>query len=76
MELGIIAAISGSGIFWALVWVAVGALLFYLGDWFIKYMGLQPPFVVIAKAILGIAVFLFLVNAVLTLAGKPFIGWP
>lgn len=59
----------------AVVWVLIAGLIFWLLSWLITYLAIPDPFAKIAKAIVAIVAVLFLVNALLTVAGKPFITW-
>lgn len=72
--MNMLAVINGSVLLWAFLWVIAGALIFYLGNWLIGYMALGDPASKIMRVILGVLFFLFLVNGILTLAGRPFIA--
>lgn len=69
------AAISGSSLVMALIWIVIAAVLFFLLNWFIGYVGIGEPFLKVAKVIIAIVVLVLIVNALLTIAGKPFISW-
>jgi uncharacterized membrane protein YuzA (DUF378 family) len=69
----ILAAISGQALLNAVIWIIVAAVIFWLVTWLIGYVGLPEPFAKVARVIVGIAAVLFLINALLTLAGKPLI---
>jgi hypothetical protein len=71
----LIAAISGETVMHALIWLVIGALIYFVLDWGMKKIGLPEPFNKIAQVILVLLVVVILVNALLTLAGRPFIRW-
>lgn len=73
--MNILAAVSGQALAYAVVWVLVAGLIFWLLSWLIGYLGVPEPFSKIAKAIVAIIAVLFLINALLTIVGKPFISW-
>ena len=70
-----LAAISGGGFIQLIVTIAVLALVYFVVDWGIKSIGVPEPFNKLIRAILIIAVVLFLVNALLALTGNAFIRW-
>lgn len=70
-----IAAISGEALFMAVVWVLIAGAIFWLLDWLIRYLRVPDPFSRVARVILAIAAVLLLINALLTIAGKPLIRW-
>lgn len=57
----------------ALVWLVIGALIYFVIDWGLKKVGLPEPFNKIAQVILVLLVVVILVNALLTMVGRPFI---
>lgn len=71
--LTLFAAISGESLTYAVVWVVVAAVIFYLLKWLIDYIKPDPPFDKVARVILAVAVVVVLINALLTIVGKPFI---
>lgn len=70
-----LAAISGQGLVWAVVWVLIAGVIFWLVDWLIRYVGVPEPFAKVARIMLAIIAVIILINALLTLAGHPFITW-
>jgi len=70
-----IAAVSGDALVSALIWIVIAAVIFFLANWFIGYVGIGEPFLKVAKVIIALIVFVLLVNALLMLAGRPFIRW-
>jgi hypothetical protein len=64
-----LAAISGQEIVNVFVWLIVAALIFWLLNWLIGYVGLGEPFLKIAKVVLGVVAVLFIVNLLLGLVG-------
>lgn len=70
-----LAAINAGTLLWAFIWVVVAGLLFWFGNWTIAYIGIGEPFNKILKVILVLVAGVILVNALLTIAGRPFIAW-
>lgn len=73
--LSIVAAISGANLLHALLWIVIAAVIWWLCNWLISYIGVPEPFLKICKVILAIAAVVFLVNALMTLMGSPLISW-
>lgn len=71
----ILAAISGNALLHALIWIVVAAVIWWLCTWFIAWVGVPEPFNKVLKVVLGLAALIFLINALLTLVGRPFISW-
>jgi len=71
--MNLIAAISGNQLLHAVVWVIIAGVIFWLVNWLITYVGIPEPFNKVAKVIVAIVAVVFLVNALLTIVGKPFI---
>ena len=71
--MSLIAAISGNQLLHAVVWVIIAGVIFWLVNWLITYVGVPEPFNKVAKVIVAIVAVVFLVNALLTIVGKPFI---
>ena len=71
--MSLIAAISGNQLLHAVVWVIIAGIIFWLVNWLITYAGVPEPFNKVAKVIVAIVAVVFLVNALLTIVGKPFI---
>ena len=69
----ILAAISGSTLVNAVIWVIVAGVIFGLLFWLIDYVKVPEPFNRIAKVICAIVAVILLINALLTVVGKPFI---
>lgn len=70
-----LAAISGDQLINAVIWIVVAGVIFWLVTWLISYVGLPEPFAKVAKVIVAVVAVVFLINALLSLAGKPFINW-
>lgn len=70
-----IAAISGENVIMAIVWLVVGALIFFILDWGLKKVGLPEPFNKIATVLLVLLVVVIAINALFLIVGKPFIRW-
>ena len=73
--MNLLAAISGSTLVNAVIWILVAGLIFWLLNWLINYVGVPEPFNKIAKVLIAIVAVVMLINALLTIAGKPFINW-
>jgi len=71
--MSLLAAISGNQLLHAVVWVIIAGVIFWLVNWLITYVGIPEPFNKVAKVIVAIVAVVFLVNALLTIVGKPFI---
>jgi len=71
----IIASISGSTLLTAVVWCVVAGLIFWLLNWLIDYTGMPEPFNKVAKVIVAVVAVVMLVNALMSVAGRPFITW-
>jgi hypothetical protein len=69
------AAVSGENLMWCVIWLIIGGLVFGLLNWLIDYCEIQPPFNKIAKVVAAIGAVIMIINALFSLAGKPFIVW-
>lgn len=67
------AAISGNTLLTAILWLVVGALIYFVLDWGIKRVGIPEPFNKIVQVLLVLFVVAVVINALLVLVGKPFI---
>jgi len=66
-------AIAASSLVSVLIQVIVVALICYLLWWLIGYIGLPAPFDKVARVIVSCFAVVFLINALLAVAGHPFI---
>jgi len=66
-------AISGSSLLSLLLWIVIIGTIFGLLWWLIQYVGLPAPFDKIARVVLAIIAVVFLINALLSVVGEPFI---
>ena len=73
--LPLIAAISGDAILSCFIWLIVVGLICWLLWWLIGYIGLPEPFNKVARVLIAVVAVVFLINALLTLVGQPFIRW-
>jgi hypothetical protein len=69
------AAISGEAVVNALIWLVIGALIFFVVNWGLTKIALPEPFNKIATVLLVLLVVVIIVNGLLTLAGHPIIKW-
>ncbi len=74
MELTLL-VIEGSTIIEAVIWIVIAAVIFYLANWALAYIGVGEPFAKVVRVILALLVLLFLINALLMLMGKPLFKW-
>lgn len=70
-----LAQISGQGLVYAVIWIVVAALIYFVAMWGIDKVGIPEPFHKIAVALVVLAVVVLLVNALLAIAGHPLIRW-
>lgn len=68
-----LAAIQGEALIKLVIWVLIIGLICWLLLWLVDYVALSEPFAKIAKVIVACVAVIFLINALLTLVGKPFI---
>jgi len=66
-------AVAASSLVSVLIQVIVVALICYLLWWLIGYIGLPAPFDKVARVIVACFAVIFLINALLAVAGHPFI---
>ena len=71
----LLATISGPAVVSAVIWIIVAGLIFWLLTWLIAYVGLPEPFAKVAKVVIAVAAVIILINALLSIAGSPFIAW-
>ena len=71
----LLAVISGSQLLNSFVILVVGALIFWLILWFVKYVGIPEPFNKVIRVIVGLVALIFLINFLLSLIGRDFIRW-
>jgi len=69
----LLAAIGANVLVQAIVWVIVAGLIFWLLSWLIGYAGVPEPFAKVARVLLAIVAVILLINAILVVAGRPFI---
>jgi len=69
----LLAAISGASLIQALIWIVIAAVIWWLINWAISYIGIPEPFNKVLRVILALVAVVFLINALLAIAGKPFI---
>lgn len=75
MLFALLLAIDGSAIVTMFIWIVAIALICWLLWWLIGYMGLPQPFDKVLRVLVALIAVIFLINAILTLVGKPFISW-
>lgn len=71
----ILAAISGQAMVQAVIWLVIAAVVFWLLNWLIGYIGVGEPFAKVLKVIMAIIAVLICINALMTLAGRPLVSW-
>lgn len=75
MGLTIIAAISGESMVSVIVTLVIVGLVFFILDWAVTKIGIGEPFNKVIRVVLILAAALFVINALLSLVGHPFIRW-
>lgn len=70
-----LAQISGSALVSAVIWIIIAAVIFWLLNWLVGYIGVPEPFNKVIRVVIAIAAVLILINALLTIAGHPLIVW-
>lgn len=70
-----LAAINGEDLIMAVLWIVIAAMIYWVVTWGLAKIGVPEPFNKIINVVLVIAVVVFLVNALLSLAGHPLIVW-
>lgn len=73
--LPLLALISGSGLIHLLIQLVIVALIFWVLYWGLSQVGIPEPFNKIIRVILILAACIFVINALLSLVGTPFIQW-
>jgi hypothetical protein len=71
----IFAAISGQILFHAVIGIIIAAVIWWLVNWLIGYIGLPEPFNKVLRVIVAIVAVIFLINFLFGLIGQPFIQW-
>lgn len=67
--------VSGATIIQALLWLVIGAVIFFIINWGLGYIGIGEPFNKVIRVILVVVIVLFCINALLMLVGKPLFTW-
>lgn len=70
-----IAAIGGSDVLKAILWVITAGVVFWIFDWFIRYVGVPEPFAKIARLLAAILAVLMALNALFSFQGHPLLTW-
>lgn len=73
--MNMLAQLSGQSVLAAVIWIVVAALIYFVVMWGIDKVGIPEPFHKIAVALVVLCVVVLLVNALLSMAGHPFIRW-
>lgn len=71
----LVAAISGQALLNSFIVLIIGALIFWLVIWFIRYVGVPEPFNKVIRVVVGLVALIFLINFLLSLIDRPFIRW-
>lgn len=71
----ILADISGRDVGSLLIQLLIAGVVFYLVIWLVNWIGIPAPIDKVIKAIVGIALVIYLVNVLAALGGHPFIRW-
>lgn len=70
-----LAAVTGQSLVWLVITIVVVGCVFWLLNYLIGAVALPEPFAKIARIVLIVLAVLFLINALLSLIGKPLITW-
>jgi len=70
-----LADISGRDVGSLLIQLLIAGVVFYLVVWLIGWIGIPAPVDKVIKAIIGIALVIYLVNVLAGLGGHAFIHW-
>lgn len=70
-----LAAISGEALLDFIIWLVVAGIIYFILTWALSKIGVPEPFNKVIHVVLILAVALFLINALLSLAGHPLIRW-
>lgn len=73
--LPILAALTANNLIAVVVWLIVAGLIWWILTWALDAIGIPEPFNKVARVILILIVAVICINALLTLAGRPFIVW-
>lgn len=71
----LLAAISAQSLVMAVITIIAIGLICWLLIYLIGYAGVPEPFNKIARVLVMVVAVVFLINALLTLVGRPFITW-
>ncbi len=67
--------VSGQAVISAVIMLIIGGVIFGLLLWLVDFCKTPEPFNRVAKVLLAIVAVLVVINALLTLVGRPIIGW-
>lgn len=65
--------IAGSALLSLLVTLVIVGLIFWLIWWFLGYVGVPEPFNKVIRVILGLVIFIYLINVLMSVGGHPLI---
>ena len=68
-----LAALSVGGLLSLVVQILVAAVVFWLVNWAIGYIGIGDPFAKTIRVVLALAAVIFLINALMSLTGNGFL---
>lgn len=75
MNTQMLAVVSGQTIVDAVIWLVVAGLIYWVLTWGVAKIAPPEPFAKIINVLLILAVVVFIINAILTLAGHPYITY-
>ena len=64
---------SMDGLIDLVIWLALAACVYYLAKWLIGELGLEAPFDKIVRILVALIFFIFVMNALFSGLGSPFI---
>lgn len=71
--LGAVAIAGDNNLLNALLWIVVAAVVFFVLNWAVGYIGVPEPFGKVAKVVIVIITLILLFNGLFMLVGHPFI---
>ena len=67
--------ISIEQVVWAIIYLIIGGVVFWLLTWLIDYIGLPEPFRKVARVVLAVGAVLVVIAVLLAMAGHPIVRW-
>jgi hypothetical protein len=71
----LLAALTAEAMVNCVIWLIIAGVIYWLLTWLIGKSPIGEPFKTIATFVVALIAVIILINALLTLVGKPFIRW-